>query len=274
MSLLLLAGCMAAPRGEGRCTSKPAAIVRTHGAGAEDMVALPLSDGRTRLFVREVCRGWWGCGPDQYRIGRVDIGPGTTSEHTEMAWRPPSPEFRPLGMSLLPGNQPGSGVLFVLDAVEPLRIWRLAIEEGDIAPAEEPWFTDREHALEGANDIQAIGDVAYVTRYDPYGFLPWRSGSWPGVVEVHEDGTWVAHADGLRGANGIINPGRGRSLVVSSYWERRLRFVGEDAHDRSADGHATAELPICSWAAFSTSASSHQRSPLLNATTASAHTVL
>jgi len=147
-------------------------------------------------------------------------------------------------MSLVPSANPGDGVLFLIDAVEPLRIWRLAVIGGEIAPTERPWFEDRDGVLKGANDLQAVGETAYVTRYDPLGLLPWRSGPWPGVVAVRADEAPVPGAEGLRGANGIVDLGSGRDLLVASYWERRLRFIGKDGDSPPVAGYATAELAV------------------------------
>lgn len=243
--MLMLLGSASATQADQTCAREPVALVKTHGAGAEDIVTLPLGGGRARLFAREVCPDLWGCAADQYRLGSVDIGPETASQNTQLAWRPPNTnDFRPLGMSLVLGIRSGEAVLFLIDAVMPLKIWRLPIMGGEIVPTEQPWFEDRDGVLKGANDIQAVGETAYVTRYDPLGLLPWRSGSWPGVVAVRADGARILGPEGFRGANGIVDLGPGRDLLVASYWDRRLYFLKKDVNIPGEASPATAELEI------------------------------
>lgn len=236
--LVLLQAC--AGTDAERCMAMPERLIATYGRGAEDIVALPLGGDATRLFVREVSRGWRDSRSDQNRIGRVDIGPGLGPRSTELAWRPPEGwEFKPLGMSFTPDRD----FLFVLDRVEPLRIWRLAIADGEIVPAAQPWFTDEKEQLSDANDLQAVGpDTVFVTRFDG---LPWRPGTWHGVVRVSEsDGQRRAdalpHTEGLRGANGIVE--LGDDLVVADYRQQRLFRVGKTPEQGIRP--ATAELPI------------------------------
>jgi hypothetical protein len=236
--LVLLQAC-AGTEAE-RCMAMPERVIATHGRGAEDIVALPLGGDATRLFVREVSRGWPDSRSAQNRIGRVDIGPGLAPRATELAWRPPEGwQFKPLGMSLTSNRD----FLFVLDRVEPVRIWRLAIVDGEIVPATQPWFTDEKEQLSDANDLQAVGpDTAFVTRFDG---LPWRPGTWHGVVRVFErDGERraeaLAHTEGLRGANGIVE--LGDDLIVADHRGRRLLRVGKGPE--TGIRPATAELPV------------------------------
>lgn len=226
--------------GAAPCVPKPVATIRTAGVGAEDIVALPLGDGRVRLFVREVCRGW-RCEPtsDRFRIGFADVTADAIPSSTEQAWRPAGP-FEPLGMSLVLGQAAGDATLYVLDAVKPPRIWRLQIVGGVIEPAERPWITER--AIEAGNDIQVVGDHVHVTRFDGLGFLPLRFGSWPGLVKVGPGQGPVPYAEGFRGANGVVD--LGDDLLVSDYWSRRLRRVSKDPEREGEPRFATAKLPI------------------------------
>jgi hypothetical protein len=223
------------------CDPKPVATIRTAGMGAEDIVALPLGDGRVRLFVREVCRGR-GCEPtsDRFRIGFADVTAEAIPAATEHAWRPAG-AFEPLGMSLVLGQAVGDATLYVLDAVKPPRIWRLQIVGGVIQPSAGPWIED-EHALKAGNDIQAVGDHVHVTRFDGLGFLPVRFGSWRGLVKVGPGQGPVPYAEGFRGANGVVD--LGDDLLVSDYWGRRLRRVSKDPGREGEPRFASAKLPI------------------------------
>ena len=231
---------------------KPVAAIETlTGArGAEDIVALPLGNGTVRLFVREACRAG-SCETDGSRIGRADLGTGETPGTTELAWRPLGPtDFQPLGMSLTISDRTGSAMLFVLDQAWPPSIWRLPIVDGEVMakdvvrwPNQSPSPASVERLLTNGNDIQGVGDLAYVTRYDPLGVLPWRGSGWPGVLKV-DGGSVAPFADGLRGANGIIDLGPGRELVVADYWGRRLRRVSKDPMNQKPLPDATSELPI------------------------------
>jgi hypothetical protein len=223
------------------CEPEPYAVIATLG-GPEDIVGLALSDNHTRLFVREVGLGSDGS-VEKPRIGYTDIRPDTPPDRTMLAWQPLE-EFKPLGMSLVAGPTPGQGTLYVLDTIEPVRIWCLAIDAGEIRHAN-IWFTDASRALTSANDIQAVGDSAYVTRYDWFGLVPGRSGSWRGLVHIRPDAEPIAYGHGLTGANGIVDLAPERDLLlVSNYWERRLHFVPKTAHGSDVRQFATKKLPI------------------------------
>ncbi len=244
VACLMLGGAASTARAETLCAPAPVARIATLGAGAEDIVALPLGAGRVRLFVRESCRGF-GCGsaPERFRIGYADLTADAVPLNTREAFRP-SGEFEPLGMSLVRGLRPGDATLFVLDSVAPRRIWRLEIRNGDIVGARSArWFESDRKELTAWNDIQAVGDVAYVTRFDPYGAF-WRTGAWQGLARISPGQQPVLYADGFRGANGIVDLG-GVDLVVSDYWNQRLRFVRKDpAAEHGIPRFATAPLPI------------------------------
>ena len=159
--------------------------------------------------------------------------PAPVPEETDHAWRPEG-SFEPLGMSLVPREGVGNATLFVLDAQKPVRVWRLDVEGGAINPSGVPaipWFPGGDPAadpLRGANDLQAAGPPAFVTRFDGMGALPGRSAGWPGIVRIGPDGALARFQDGLRGANGIVDLGADARLLVSDYWSRRLRFVSKD----------------------------------------------
>lgn len=180
-----LPGCATAERAA--CDDPVPRIVSTKGSGAEDIVALPLANGHTRLFVREVCRSLLGCDYAQNRIGYVDIDSNVSPQasETKQAWRlsGDEQEFEPLGLSLIPGEKPGFGLLFLIDAVKPVRIWRLAIDHGVVTRADQFWPDKKgieSDPIESANDLHADGDSVYVSRFDFLGILSWRSGAWPG----------------------------------------------------------------------------------------------
>ena len=130
----------------------PVARITTLGTGPEDVVALPLGDGRVRLFAREVCRAS-GCAetPERYRVGYADVTAESLPPESKEAFRPAG-EFEPLGMSLVAGPRAGEGTLYVLDSVKPRRrIWQLQIENGDIArDRATTWFeSDRRELRRG-----------------------------------------------------------------------------------------------------------------------------
>ena len=228
------------------CDDPDPRIVRTKGSGAEDIVALPLANGHTRLFVREVCGSLVGCEDAQYRIGYVDIDPNGSPQalETAKAWRPSGDEqeFKPLGLSLIPSEKPGFATLFLIDALTPVQIWRLAIDDGVVTRPERFW-PDKNgieaDPIKSANDLHAHGNSVYVSRFDFLGILPWRSGSWHGIIRLKPP---VGLADVVRGANGVVDTGSGGDLVVADYWEARLRFVPENQGDKA--GFATEELDI------------------------------
>jgi hypothetical protein len=201
------------------CESDPYASIATLSGGPEDIVGLTVAEGHTRLFVREVCRRW-GCSDKDSRIGYADIRTNAPApDRTAFAWRPGEESFEPLGMSLVPGSTPGQGTLYVLDAVAPARVWRLTIEAGSIQQQEyKPWCADETGVLNHANDIQAIGAGAYVTRFDALGLLPWRSSEWYGLVHMSPGAKPVQYEPGFRGANGIVDLAPDRdALLVSDY---------------------------------------------------------
>lgn len=259
LPLVLLAGCATGIQDESRCTTRPT-VIETLPGGAEDMVALPLGNGSTRLFVREVCAGS-DCGPEANRIGTVDVGPETATflKRTVPAWQPVGDkDFYPLGMSLVLDDKSQNGALFVLDRrmsflgrdERPPKIWRVPIVRGKLNgdPVHAPWFTGDD--LQDANDLQAVGDDAYVTLYDAFGILPWRHRSRNALVKVRQSGARegkgqpVADSKELRGANGIVDLGPGRDLVVADYWQRRLRFVRKGSNGGEEVRYATGRLPI------------------------------
>ena len=230
LTLVSAGGCTV--MGSPICTDDTPQIVKTV-AGPEDIVRLDLSDGEVGLFVREVSR-----------IGYVDVRSGWAGAPTKPAWSPPdSPKSKLLGMSLVPGPAPGSGTLYVIDKAKAVRIWRLTIKDSKVVGhhLHYPEEGQSARALENANDLHATGETLYVTRFDWLGGL--RSGrDWPGVVRVGPGSAVERLAPGVRGANGIVQ-GRGQTLVVSDYWEQRLRLV--DATDTTQEaGYATARLDI------------------------------
>jgi hypothetical protein len=114
---------------------------------------------------------------------------------------------------------------------------------GDLAPARFR-LTDADD-LTAANDVQTDRERIYVSRFDMFGWLPWRGAGWTGVVAIQVvDGKAAIErrlADGLRGADGIVLHPDGKHLILSDYWGRRLRFVPIDGQP---GGEATAELEI------------------------------
>lgn len=241
----LLAGCVM--QGGALCKTEPVMTIKTQGGGSEDIVALPLDDagGTTRLFIREICNDSNGprCKPGQWRVGRVDVAAGNSPAPTEHAWRPGSDggnsPFLPLGMSLVPGTEPGAATLFLVDIAKAsaVRIWQLRILDGDIVDAKLISASDRDAGakLKGANDLQAVRDgdgfLIYITRFDEYGLLPWRTGVWPALIKIRDGAPLETFVDGLRGANGIVDPCPDCDLVIASYWERRLRFISRDGSE-------------------------------------------
>ena len=98
--------------------------------------------------------------------------------------------------------------------------------------------------LGAANDLQVVGDRIFVSRFDPLGSLPFRSEDWKGIAEV-QDGRLVREREqAFPGANGIVDLGQGRDLVVADYWNKRLRFVKKDGEEGKETRFASAELPI------------------------------
>jgi len=224
------------------CLAEPQRV-RTAGQGAEDIVALPMPGGGARLFLREDCRRE-SCATEGPRIARIDIGADgrALSAQTELAWRPDG-AFEPRGLSLeADPARPGHGRLTLLDASPPAKVWRLSIVDGHIEPPVAPWHTEAgDGPLAQGNDLQAVGDVVHVTRFDFYGlFRPGRPG-WAGLLRL-QDGQATAQADGLRGANGIVAGQHAGELIVADYWGRRLLRI--DAATGATLGDATAALPI------------------------------
>lgn len=252
----LLAGC--AMKGGGLCRTEPVMVLKTQGGGSEDIVALPLGDaeGTMRLFIREICNDSNGslCKSGQWRVGRVDIATGNLPAPTAHAWRPEddgkdSP-FLPLGMSLVLGAEPGSATLFVVDIANTsaVRIWQLRILDGNIIGARSINSSDPDARakLKGANDLQAIREedrfLVYITRFDEYSLLPWRTSTWPALVKMRDGAPLETFAEGFRSANGIIDPCPNCDLVIASYWERRLRFISKAKGE--INGFASGEFPI------------------------------
>ena len=164
------------------------------GAGPEDLVAVKLNDEmlRQRIFAREVERGFatvFGrCETDECRIGRIDIGPESAesgSRQTVHAWRPEEGEkFHPLGMSLVREND--GEALYLIDNGTPAKLRKLSIKDGEIEDADIIFKDEEDGPLIVANDLQAVGDRIYVTRLNPWGFLPWRAQGWRGIAEVRD----------------------------------------------------------------------------------------
>jgi hypothetical protein len=254
--ILLLTSCMM--QGDARCTSEPAMIIDTRGGGSEDIAVLPMDQTGdiTRLLIREICNDSSSphCRPGQWRLGRVDISQENIPVSTQYLWRPGKNDggdsFEPLGMSLIPGDEPGDGTLFVIDIGQPqaVRIWQLRIAGGKVADAglATPVDTQTGIRLTAANSLQAIRDGddfhLYVTRFDEYGLLPFRPKPWPALVQIREGLILAASKQDFRNANGIIAPCPDCDLVIASYWERRLRFASKDSGE--IKGYASAELPI------------------------------
>lgn len=197
--LLAVAGCSAP--GKAVCGNESPNRVTTLPGGPEDIVHLALSLDRTRLYVREVCRG--ACGTESSRIGFIDVGPAERPQQTQHAWKPSDGgRFEPLGMSLSDDGSPDGPALYVIDAVDPPRIWKLKLKAGSDAPSASPHIAQTPE-LKHANDLQTVGDGLYVTRFDSLGFLPGRKKSWNGIVYVAPAVKPRVFARGLTGANGI-----------------------------------------------------------------------
>ena len=224
--LLAVSGCSAT--GKLGCGNESLHRVQTLRGGPEDIVHLPLSVDRTRLFVREVCRE--RCEGESARIGVIDIGPDRPSQPMRHGWKPADGQpFEPLGMSLVNSGGADGAMLYVIDAVKPPRIWKLQIERGSdtLSPS---LAVDQTAVLADANDLQATRDGLYVTRFASFGFLPWQKKSWHGIVQVTPAIQPKVFARGLTGANGIVQIGADPlPLLVSDYWERRLRFFSHEA---------------------------------------------
>ena len=205
-------------------------IVDTEG-GPEDIVRLDMGEGVSRLIVRE-----------RRLLGYVDVQSGKAlASRTATWWKPEDRKVDLLGMSLVPGAAPGSGTLYAIDKADGVRIWRFTIEGGKVKdphPRPGPQYD----ALENANDLLALDGSLYVTRFDRLGWL--RKGAhWHGVVRIGPGGTIERMAPGLRGANGIAQGKDATTLVVSNYWEKRLRIVRIGAGDETP-GYGTAQLDI------------------------------
>lgn len=245
-------------QGGALCKTEPVMTIKTQGGGSEDIVALPLGDpgGTTRLFIREICNDSNGprCKSGQWRVGRADVTAENSPTPAEHAWRPgndgeDSP-FLPLGMSLVPGAEPGSATLFLVDIAKAsaVRIWQLRILNGDIVDAKLISASDRDAGarLKGANDLQAVRDedgfLVYITRFDKYGLLPWRTGVWPALVKMRDGAPLETFADGFRNANGIVDPCPDCDLVIASYWEHRLRFISKAGGE--VKGFASREFAV------------------------------
>lgn len=255
---LLLTGCVM--EGNALCTGAPIMTIETRGGGSEDIAVLPLdpTDNITRLFIRERCNDSSDpeCKTGQWRLGSVDISRENTPASTRYAWRPGNDasedDFEPLGMSLVPGNTPGEGTLFVIDIARPqsVRIWQLDISGGEITKATlaTPADTQTGARLTSANSLQAVrnddGESFHltITRFDEYGLLPFRPTPWPALVRINNGVIQPPPAQDFRNANGIIRPCAGCDLVIASYWERRLRFVSKE--NGEIGEYASAELPI------------------------------
>ena len=212
-------------------------MIETAG-GAEDIVGLPMPSGAVRLFVRE---------PAAQRIGWVDITEDRPPATTVAAWQPKSGDFQPLGLSLISGDRPGNATLYVLDKSRPARTWRLTITNGTVASSE-LWFatdvpTPSEDRLDDGNDIQAVDNQVYATRFSTTGFLRETRPGWPGVLRLRQPHEVAAMADGLHGSNGIVNLSA-TDLLVADYWGRRLRFVPKESTGSARTRPATATLSI------------------------------
>lgn len=220
--LALLAGCAGAPG------------IATQG-GPEDLVAVPTT-GAQRLLVREPR----GAG----RIGQVELpAAGEPPDATTMLGRPAAEKFAPLGLTLVE-REPGRLELLAIDRSRGAAAIRRFGWSGDAAAAAgEPLYQGAE--VEQANDLVGfVRDGAFevwFTRFRFAGFLPWGGGDWVGLVRVR-DGQATAFAPGFGGANGIAWVAARQRLLVSDFWERRLRWF--DPASGAFDGYATAVLPI------------------------------
>ena len=234
--------------------------IETQGKGSEDIAVLPLDSTAniTRLFIREHCSDGNNphCKSGQWHLSSVDISRENTPASTRYAWRPGNDadedNFEPLGMSLVPGNTPGEGTLFVIDIARPqsVRIWQLDINHGEITKATLVTPNDSQTGtlLTAANSLQAIrndqgeGFHLIITRFDEYGLLPFRPTAWPALVQINNGLIQNSSTQNFRNANGIILPCSDCDLVIASYWERRLRFAPRESGE--IGGYASAELPI------------------------------
>lgn len=246
--------------GNALCTGEPVMTIETRGGGSEDIAVLPLdpTGNITRLFIRERCNDSSDpeCKTGQWRLGSVDISRENIPASTRYAWRPGNnaseDDFEPLGMSLIPGDAPGEGTLFVIDIARPqsVRIWQLDINHGEITHATLAAPNDPQTGtrLTAANSLQAIrndegeGFHLTITRFDEYGLLPFRPTPWPALVQINNGMIQPPSTQDFRNANGIIRPCPDCDLVIASYWERRLRFASKESGE--IGGYASADLPI------------------------------
>lgn len=218
----LFAGCAGAPG------------IATQG-GPEDLVALA-SPGGTRLLVREPK----GAG----RIGQVELpAADAVPEATTAFGRPEVEKFAPLGIALVE-REPGRRELLAIDRSKGAAAIRSFDLSGTAtAPTGRALYEGAEVAQ--ANDLVGfVRDGAFevwFTRFRFAGFLPWGGGDWTGLVRVR-DGQATAFAPGFGGANGITWVAARQRLLVSDFWERRLRWF--DPASGAFDGYATAVLPI------------------------------
>lgn len=219
---MLLAGCAGAPG------------IATLG-GPEDLVAIATDRGK-RLLVREP--------KGEGRIGQVEVPTsGAAPGATEALGRPAQEKFAPLGLALVEA-EPGRQELLAIDRSRGAAAIRRFGWSGDAAAATgEPLYQGTE--VEQANDLVGfVRDGAFevwFTRFRFAGFLPWSGGDWTGLVRVR-DGQATAFAPGFGGANGIAWVAARQRLLVSDFWERRLRWF--DPASGAFDGYATAVLPI------------------------------
>lgn len=245
-----LLGCASGPAPI--CTAQPiATIAARNDGGVEDIVAITLSNGTTRLLFRDPCDGACRQRADGAGISYVDIGgPVEPPPKAEMFWRPRAGDaFAPLGLALLP-RADGSFVLFVIDETDrrgTTKLWAVAI--GKDGRAGETIWEIQDARFEHANDLLAIPDgdgfVVFVSRYDALGFFPWGREPWPGIVRVAHgaDGKDSVErlSEGLRGANGMAAPGwlpTSDPLLVSDYWEQTLRGLARDGTTAPRLAHA------------------------------------
>jgi hypothetical protein len=220
--LALIAGCAGAPG------------ITTQG-GPEDVVAIAGAAG-SRLLLREP-RG-------EGRIGQVDVpSTGAPPPTTTGFVRPDQAAFAPLGLALAE-PEPGRFELLAIDRAKAgAAIRRFAVPGGATGAAGAVVYQGAE--VDRANDL--VGFVrdgqleVWFTRFKFGGFLPWGHGDWVGLVRVR-DGQATPFATGLAGANGIAWVATRQRLLVSDFWERRLRWY--DPASGAFDGYATAELPI------------------------------
>ena len=246
LAIASLQGC-AIPEGyqDATCEAAPDYWITTEGSGPEDIV-VPPQDGTKPpawFLVREVEGGLespGSCDSENCRIGLFKADPG---ERTTLAWRPDAEKLHPMGMSLV--REAEGDALYVIDAGEPSKLWRLSITDGMATDHDIVVEDNDDGDLQHANDLQAVGDRLYVTRFDLWAWLPWRSGDkWQGITEVRNGEILGRREGGFPGANGIADLGDDEDLVVSDYWNKRLRFIKKTADGKEGDTFASARLPI------------------------------